>query len=77
MKVHELKINPQHFQPVLKKLKTAELRNNDRGYVAGDTLVLREWNGKYTGRSTVRDVIHVADVGDYLPGFVLLSIREQ
>ena len=75
MKVHELKIEPQHFQPVMENLKMAELRNNDREFVAGDTLVLREWNGKYTGRTTVRNVVHVADVGSYLPGFVLLSIK--
>ncbi|QGF22025.1 protein of unknown function DUF3850 [Erwinia phage Midgardsormr38] len=75
MATHELKIHPQHFVPVFLKVKTAELRNNDRDFKCGDTLVLREWLDGYTGRSTVRKVNHVADVSDYLPGYVLLSIE--
>nr|DAN88367.1 MAG TPA: activating signal cointegrator [Caudoviricetes sp.] len=31
-KVHELKILPQHFWPVVDGLKRAELRNNDRNF---------------------------------------------
>ncbi len=75
MATHELKIHPRDFVPVFLKEKTAELRNNDRNFKSGDTLVLREWLDGYTGRSTVRKVKHVADVSDYLPGYVLLSIE--
>lgn len=71
---HELKILPQHFTPVLDEIKTAELRMNDRNFAAGDTLRLMEWNGDYTGDACERVVTHVADVGDYLPGYVLLSM---
>lgn len=71
---HELKILPEHFTPVLDELKTAELRKNDRNFSVGDKLVLLEWNGDYTGDGTVRYVSHVADVGSYLPGYVLLSM---
>lgn len=74
--IHELKILPEHYQPVLDGLKRAELRKNDRGYEVGDHLILKEWaDGGYTGRQTGREVIHVADVSAYLPGFVLLSIK--
>lgn len=72
---HELKILPQHFIPVLDELKTAELRKNDRKYAVGDTLLLMEWNGDYTGDSCERMVTHIADVSDYLPGYVMLSIK--
>lgn len=72
---HELKILPQHFIPVLDELKTAELRKNDRAYAVGDTLLLMEWNGEYTGDACERVVTHIADVGDYLPGYVLLSMK--
>lgn len=72
---HELKILPQHFIPVLDELKTAELRNNDRKYAVGDTLLLMEWNGDYTGDACERVVTHIADVSEYLPGYVLLSIK--
>lgn len=73
--IHELKILPVHFIPVLDGLKTAELRKNDRNFKVGDTLVLMEYNGEYTGDGCERLVTHVADVGSYLPGYVLLSMK--
>lgn len=73
--IHELKILPEHFIPVRDGLKLAELRKNDRNYQVGDILFLCEWDGLYTGYSCEREVIHVADVSAYLPGFVLLSIK--
>lgn len=49
---------------------------NDRNFKVDDTLGLREYeNGEYTGRIVYRRVIHVADVGAYLPGYVLLSME--
>lgn len=73
---HELKILPEHFEPVLEGIKLAELRMNDRNFKVDDTLGLREYeNGEYTGRIVYRRVIHVADVGAYLPGYVLLSME--
>lgn len=76
MATHELKITPEHYRPVFTRHKTAELRNNDRQFEVDDVIVLREWReGTYTGQSVVRKVIHVADVGSYLPGYVLLSME--
>lgn len=77
MATHQLKILPEHFIPVLERLKTAELRNNDRNFSTGDKLLLLEWDGEYTGASCTRYVTHVADVNDYLPGYVLLSMVEH
>lgn len=74
MTVHQLKILPEHFIPVLSGLKTAELRKNDRDFHTGDKLILLEWDGEYTGASATRYVTHVADVDSYLPGYVLLSM---
>ena len=75
MNKHELKILPQHFIPVLDGHKTAELRKNDRNYQVGDTLLLMEWNGEYTGDACERVITHIADVGEWLPGYMLLSIE--
>lgn len=72
--IHELKILPQHFTPVLDELKTAELRKSDRPFSVGDTLLLMEWDGDYTGDACERVITHIADVGEYLPGYVLLSM---
>lgn len=41
--LHELKLHPDHWEPLLTGRKTFELRRNDRGYQAGDWLVLRRF----------------------------------
>jgi len=41
---HELKIWPQFYRPVAEGKNTFEVRENDRAFQAGDTVVLREWN---------------------------------
>lgn len=71
---HHLKILPQHYEAVSQGLKLAELRKDDRHYEVGDILRLHEWDCAYTGRHLSRIVIHIADVGDYLPGYVMLSM---
>ncbi|WWD11036.1 RNA-binding protein [Escherichia phage Phagiculus] len=73
--IHELKILPVHFDPVDTGLKLAELRKNDRNFSVGDKLILKEFHdGAYTGRITIKEVLHIADVSEYLPGYVLLSM---
>lgn len=47
---HELKIWPQYYCRVANGTKTFEVRENDRGFQPGDTVILREWlpkNGTY------------------------------
>lgn len=41
---HTVKTWPTFFEPVWDGRKTFEIRLNDRGYQAGDTVVLREWS---------------------------------
>lgn len=43
---HELKIYPQFYLRVAEGTKTFEIRNNDRAFQKGDTVVLREWDPK-------------------------------
>jgi len=77
---HELKILPEYFRAVCGGVKKAELRKNDRDYQVGDSIRLKEWArsedgfGAYTGRSCIVEIHHIADVSEYAPGFVLLSI---
>ncbi|OPZ24600.1 MAG: hypothetical protein BWZ03_00075 [bacterium ADurb.BinA186] len=63
---HELKIWPQYFARVKDGTKTFEIRNNDRGFQMGDTVLLKEYvptqvgePGHYTGEYLARKVGYV------------------
>ncbi|MFS9772386.1 DUF3850 domain-containing protein [Enterobacter chuandaensis] len=74
---HNLKIWPEYFAVVRDGLKRAELRWNDREYQAGDILDLCEWDPNeeaFTGDFISVTVTHVADLGQWMPGYVLLSV---
>lgn len=72
---HELKILPEHFAPLILGLKTAEVRKADRDFKQEDVILLREWwQGDYTGQSAIVRVRYVTDLGQYCPGYVLLSL---
>jgi len=76
-KTHNLKIWPEYFAAVRDGIKRAELRWNDRDYQAGDTLDLCEWDPNeeaFTGEYISVTVTHVAELGQWMPGYVLLSI---
>lgn len=75
---HNLKIWPEYFAAVRDGLKRAELRGNDREYQAGDILDLCEWDPNeeaFTGDFISVTVTHVADLGQWMPGYVLLSVN--
>jgi len=47
---HELKTMREYFEATMCGDKTFEVRQNDRHFVANDTVTLREFNdGKFTG----------------------------
>lgn len=77
---HDLKIYPEFFSAVCTGVKRAELRKNDRDYRVGDTLHLRETprgSCHQTGEFINVKITHIADVGEWMPGFVMLSIELQ
>ncbi|MCT4420249.1 DUF3850 domain-containing protein [Leuconostoc falkenbergense] len=48
MKIHELKLDTFYFDDVKNRLKTFEIRKNDRDYQVGDLLSLSRFeDGKY------------------------------
>lgn len=78
---HELKTWPIHFQAVETGRKTFEVRNNDRGFKVGDTLILREYSPTYeyfTGARCERTVTHILAGGQFgiEPGYVVMSLSE-
>ncbi|HBQ3047726.1 TPA: DUF3850 domain-containing protein [Klebsiella quasipneumoniae subsp. similipneumoniae] len=77
---HDLKIYPEFFSAVCTGVKRAELRKNDRDYIVGDTLHLMETlrgSCHRTGEYINVTITHIADVGEWMPGYVLLSVEIQ
>lgn len=76
---HDLKIEKKYFDPVLKNIKTFEIRKNDRHFNIGDTFSLNEIDEKrdYTGRSVSGKITYITDYAqkeDYVVfGFVLMK----
>jgi len=66
--IHDLKIGPFYFQAVSSGSKKAEFRINDRDYKCGDYLLLREWDGEYTGQKILVVVTHILPVERLIAG---------
>ncbi len=55
----EKKILPEYYKEVRTHRKMFELRKDEDGIQVGDILVLREWDGEYTGHMTKREVTYI------------------
>lgn len=80
MTVHDLKTHVVSFGGILTGAKTHEWRRDDRGFVVGDVLHLREWDGireEYTGRDAWQLVTFKTNGGEFgvPPGFCVLSVK--
>lgn len=77
---HELKTWPVPFQAVLDGTKTYEFRRNDRNFMVGDRLWLREWDNvgeAYTGRSVMAEVSYMTAGAFGVPeGFCVLALKD-
>jgi len=79
-RIHTLKIVPPYFVDVCAGVKTFEIRNNDRDFLEGDVLDLREYlpdQDAFTGRSIMKRVAYVyrGSAGGLAPGHVALALR--
>lgn len=81
MKIHELKTWPEYFYDVYAGDKTFEVRQNDRDFSVGDTLILREYDprtDKYSGRSIRCIVSYVLKNYPALQsGYVVMGFRSM
>ncbi|HAK8808767.1 TPA: DUF3850 domain-containing protein, partial [Salmonella enterica] len=63
---------------VLSGNKKAEFRINDREFKCGDFLMLREWEGEYTGNQFIVRITHILEVSKLVSdcsNWVMLSIE--
>jgi hypothetical protein len=80
-RVHELKTWPQFFDALVDGRKKFEIRENDRGFAVGDTLVLKEFlpfSNVYTGRE-IRFLVSFMLTGPgfgLADGYSILSLAE-
>jgi len=80
--VHELKTLEKYFNAMASGEKTFELRKNDRGFLVGHQLLLREYNPhskSYTGRTLRLKINYVlagseAEQFGLKPGYCILGL---
>lgn len=82
MATHELKIEKPYFQAVKDGIKTFEIRHNDRGFQAGDEIILKEIDDGqflvghgYTGRELWAVIGYVTSYKQQ-ENYVVFSILE-
>jgi len=75
--IHQLKINPEPLQAIIDGNKKAEFRKNDRGFKAGDKIILMEWTPEYgyTGKDRAVLITHTQDAFGIPDGYLMLSIE--
>lgn len=72
---HELKIEVAYFKATIEKKKQFEIRYNDRGFNAGDTVTLFEIDGAFrTGRKYDCEITYVTNFSQK-PDWVVFGHR--
>lgn len=76
-KVHDIKIAATYYDDVVSGKKRFELRKNDRGYKAGESLNMLEFkDGKFTGRTISADITYMLqDYTGLAEGYCILGIE--
>ena len=81
--IHELKAWPCYFGAVWSGEKTFEMRVNDRGFMPGDRLLLREYDpdataSPYTGRELKARIGYLLNGGrlGLAEGYCVMSLRD-
>ena len=75
--VHSLKISPTYYDAVEHGLKPFEVRKKDRPFAVGDTVILYEYDERYTGRALHRIITYILDDPKYCKeGHVIFSLSD-
>lgn len=80
MDIHRVKSWPEYYAPIVRNIKTFDLRKDDRAYAVGDWIVFEEFKhgiGTYTGATTTRRIVYILRNFDGLmPGYCILGLGE-
>ena len=79
MKHHELKIWPVFFKQVISGRKTFEFRKDDRGFLEGDIVTLKEWDNlkkEYSGQFAQFKIGYVFRIDHDFVVFSMLKVTE-
>jgi len=82
--VHELKTWEEYFNAIASGEKNFELRKNDRGFLVGHELLLREYSPEsktFTGRTVRRKISYLLSGTDaeqfgLKPGYCIMGLTE-
>jgi hypothetical protein len=57
-----LKILPEYFEAIQSRIKSFEIRENDRNFKVGDFVILQEYiDGQYTGKERMVEISYITD----------------
>ena len=76
---HALKTQPQFFSAISSGEKTFEVRKSDRPFQVGETLLLQEWDGRYTGNEYPVIITYILKGGNFGidKDYVVMGIKEK
>ena len=85
--IHSLKTWSKYFNAVISGEKTFEVRKNDRGFLVGDLLILREYDPAtktFSGKTIGKKVTYILPLSNQLCGgcgedstqYVIMAINE-
>lgn len=76
IEVHRLRTLPIHYEAIVNRDKTAEIRISDRNFKIGDVIQLEEWLDTYTGRMCWVLITHILEDFEGIErGFCMLSFE--
>lgn len=76
-KLHVIKLDVKYYESVSNRIKTFEVRLNDRDYRVGDMLLMYEWTGtEYTGRTLTRRIKYILTLDEFgMKDWVVMAIK--
>jgi hypothetical protein len=79
-RVHRVKTYPDNFRMMQSGQKPFDVREDDRMYERGDTIIFDEWDpdtGNFTGKHLTKEITCKQIWGGLSPGFCALGLKDE